>query len=263
MSPGTWGHRLRRSVPTADMSFGAGTRADGAPADGMAAGNGCFEASSRLPPGLLQASSRLPPGFLQASFRLPSGSLRGLRVLRERKEPALPVRGGWVHPHEFLKRPFWGSCSFLGSAGTRVGERSRGGRPSGSRSSRRARRTRRRPGGSRRPRRSRRQAGSSRPIAVAPECRRNARPCAVAASRCAASTSVPPCHPGHPGRPWPPCETPRPAIGVPTAGRGSLASARVARLRRRSRRRRGRRPGSRAGARRLPRRASGTPCVPR
>ena len=210
----------------------------------MAVGNGCF----------------------QAFLRLPSGSLRGLRVLRERKEPALPVRGGWVHPHEFLKRPFWGSCSFLGSAGTRVGERSRGGRQSGSRSSRRARRTRRRPGGSRRPRRSRRQAGSSRPIAVAPECRRNARPCAVAASRCAASTSVPPCHPGHPGHPghpWPPCETPRPAIGVPTAGRGSFASARVARLRRRSRRRRGRRPGSRAGARRLPRRASGTPCVPR
>ena len=57
------GHRLRRSVPSATRSFGAGTRADGEPADGMAAGNGCFEASSRLPPGFLQAPFRLPPWY--------------------------------------------------------------------------------------------------------------------------------------------------------------------------------------------------------
>ena len=88
------GHRLRRSVPTATGSFGARTPADGDPAGGMAAGNGCF-----------QAPSRLPPGFLKAPSRLPSGSLRGLRVLRERKEPALPVRGGWVHPRGFPKHP--------------------------------------------------------------------------------------------------------------------------------------------------------------
>ncbi len=71
-------------------------------------GNGRFEAfcfkapASRL---LLQGfcfkapASRLPlRGFLLR------GSLRDLRVLRVRKEPALPVRGDWVHPPEILKR---------------------------------------------------------------------------------------------------------------------------------------------------------------
>jgi len=40
------GHCLRRSVPTATGAFGARTREHGDPADGILAGNGCFEAPS-------------------------------------------------------------------------------------------------------------------------------------------------------------------------------------------------------------------------
>ena len=89
--------------PTATRSFGARTRADGDPFGGMAGGT----AASRL-----SASKLLLQGFCfkAPASRLPlrgfllRGSLRDLRVLRVRKEPALPVRGDWVHPPEILKR---------------------------------------------------------------------------------------------------------------------------------------------------------------